>query len=535
MALPPTARSTVLVLAVALAASLIVAPPRAAASDAEPVSYTAPVDGPVVDGFRPPSTPYGPGNRGLEYDTAPGTPVRAAAAGVVTFAGPVAGALYVTVLHADGVRTTYSYLRSIAVHADDAVQSHEMLGAAGDRLLFTARLGDAYLDPAILLAAAPLAVHLVPDASPPSARGPSPPQEPPGRLTAAAVAWARGRFALATSRAWAHYLAELTPAPHLLRLAGAARDWLRRRTSCTPAATAPPRAPPGRVALLVGGLGSTSDLASVDRLDTSKLGYARPDVLRFSYAGGLVPDAGDRPLPVEVTEYTSGDTGRDLVGAGTRLADTIAAIAGALPPGTTLDVVAHSQGGVVAHLALAVLARRGDRRTLDALGAVVTLASPHSGSDLATAVSAVAESPAGAGALEALQAASGIAVEPRAAAVGQLSEVSALTAALWSEPVPAGVRVTSIGVRGDLVVPAGRTVLAGAVNVVVDGVGPRAHDDLPASSSATREIALALAGLPPTCESLLDALGDAVVGDAIGWAEDAAGAAALAAAMAAAG
>ena len=47
--------------------------------------------------FRAPACAYCPGNRGLEYDAAVGSPVRAAAAGTVTFAGVVAGVRYVVV------------------------------------------------------------------------------------------------------------------------------------------------------------------------------------------------------------------------------------------------------------------------------------------------------------------------------------------------------------------------------------------------------------------------------------------------------
>ena len=36
------------------------------------VSYQPPVDAPVTDPFRPPLTPYGPGNRGIDYATVPG-------------------------------------------------------------------------------------------------------------------------------------------------------------------------------------------------------------------------------------------------------------------------------------------------------------------------------------------------------------------------------------------------------------------------------------------------------------------------------
>ena len=75
-----------------------------------------PVDAPVVDPFRPPTSPYGPGNRGIDYATVPGTVVRTIAPGTVTFAGVVAGTRYVTVTHADGLRSsTVCYQFSLAI------------------------------------------------------------------------------------------------------------------------------------------------------------------------------------------------------------------------------------------------------------------------------------------------------------------------------------------------------------------------------------------------------------------------------------
>jgi murein DD-endopeptidase MepM/ murein hydrolase activator NlpD len=135
-----------------------------APAHADPGDYVPPVDGPVVDPFRPPTEPWGPGNRGIDYAPAPGTPVRAAAAGVVTFAGQVGGALHVVIGHADGIRTSYSFLATIAVAAGDTVEQGQVVGTAGSDLHFGARVGDRYLDPATLFGSTgPPEVHLVPD------------------------------------------------------------------------------------------------------------------------------------------------------------------------------------------------------------------------------------------------------------------------------------------------------------------------------------------------------------------------------------
>src|SRR4051794_30206512 len=96
-----TARCVFVVLFV-VAVVLVAAP--AAAEPAE--GYRPPVDAPVRDPYRAPPSPYAAGNRGIEYDTAAGTPVVAPAAGTVAFAGVVAGARWVAIDHPDGLRST---------------------------------------------------------------------------------------------------------------------------------------------------------------------------------------------------------------------------------------------------------------------------------------------------------------------------------------------------------------------------------------------------------------------------------------------
>lgn len=120
---------------------------------ASAVTYRPPVDAPVIDRFRPPSTPYGPGNRGWEYLTEPGSAVRAAADGIVTFAGRVGPSSAVTITHADGLRTSYSYLESVEVREGAAVTQGQSIGRSGPRLHFGVRRGDSYLDPATLFTA----------------------------------------------------------------------------------------------------------------------------------------------------------------------------------------------------------------------------------------------------------------------------------------------------------------------------------------------------------------------------------------------
>jgi murein DD-endopeptidase MepM/ murein hydrolase activator NlpD len=128
------------------------------------VEYRPPVDAAVIEGFHAPASPYAAGNRGLEYATSAGLPVRAAAAGTVVFAGRVPAGWAVTVQHADGVRTALTGLGSLVVRRGQQVALGEVVGTTrGDRLFLSARIGEAYIDPALLFGADGGFVHLVPD------------------------------------------------------------------------------------------------------------------------------------------------------------------------------------------------------------------------------------------------------------------------------------------------------------------------------------------------------------------------------------
>jgi murein DD-endopeptidase MepM/ murein hydrolase activator NlpD len=145
-------------------------PPRASgARGTQLLHYRPPVAAPVVDGFRPPSGDFGPGNRGLEYETRPGTPVRAIERGVVAFAGPVGATRAVTVAHPDGLRSSYTHLAHISVRVGEPLERGDRVGRAGDRLHLGVRSGTAYLDPATLFDVGARA-HLVPVHSPADTR-----------------------------------------------------------------------------------------------------------------------------------------------------------------------------------------------------------------------------------------------------------------------------------------------------------------------------------------------------------------------------
>lgn len=135
-------------------------------------TYAWPVQGPVIRTFDAPDSPYGSGHRGIDIATALGTPVRAGQSGTVAFAGAVAGGLFISIDHPDGVRTTYSWLSEIHVRRGDSVSKAEVIGASGGghpgvdppHLHFGALVGEVYIDPMLLLERGSLVglVHLAP-------------------------------------------------------------------------------------------------------------------------------------------------------------------------------------------------------------------------------------------------------------------------------------------------------------------------------------------------------------------------------------
>lgn len=117
----------------------------------------------VVARFDPPTSPYGPGHRGVDLLGRAGQRVHAALAGTVTYAGPLAGRGVVVVSHGD-TRTTYEPV-SAAVSVGETVDQGAVLGGLqvfGSHCAPRVCLhwgwvrGETYLDPLRLVGAGPI-------------------------------------------------------------------------------------------------------------------------------------------------------------------------------------------------------------------------------------------------------------------------------------------------------------------------------------------------------------------------------------------
>lgn len=130
-----------------LALTFVVASLVVPAAVAQDVILAPPTTAPVLDPFRLEDGKYGPGNRGIEYDTKLSDKIVAAASGTVVFAGPVAGSLFVSISHGSGLVTSYGFVANIIVREGQAVMVGDLVALAAGPFHFSVRLNGEYLDP----------------------------------------------------------------------------------------------------------------------------------------------------------------------------------------------------------------------------------------------------------------------------------------------------------------------------------------------------------------------------------------------------
>ena len=150
-----------------LSATPAYACPSAAIDGPGQPRLSAPMPGEIASGFGPrlhPVLQVMKMHVGIDYDTALGTPVKAALGGEVTQAGyDGAYGNRVTVRHGAGYEPTYSHLSKIDVAVGDVLDTGVILGKAGStglvagvRLHFELKRNGQFIDPLAALAPAKL-------------------------------------------------------------------------------------------------------------------------------------------------------------------------------------------------------------------------------------------------------------------------------------------------------------------------------------------------------------------------------------------
>lgn len=433
--------------------------------------YQLPVEGEVSLAFLAPPGPYDAGHRGADLAVPAGTRVGAAAAGIVAFAGTVAGRRWVSLDHADGIRTTYGPLTRIDVRTGVLVARAGVVGLSGtaphgpgpDALHWSARRDGRYLDPLSLIdAAAPWVPTLLEDA--------------PG--------------------GW--YGIPRTDLP-------AYDDWDGEhswgRVPGSPEATAPgfAFAPNPNHVIGVAGLNSST---GGKPMDLAFLGYANQDITYLSYAG-RDPDAPDRPDDPfrDQNPWEAQDTWRGVEVAARMLADQLRAQQAA-DPDRGVDLVGHSLGGVVIMYYLLYLHDPADP-TLPPIDHVVTIASPLEGADLADAGRAADTTEGGRFWVAALLTAIGMDIDLSSQVIEDLATRGDLVGALgdgWEQaiedlyagPLANGTDVLTLGGEMDYIVPEHRSDLPGAEHVVLPGD----HDGVRLTEGAAITVDAFLANQP---------------------------------------
>jgi Peptidase family M23 len=499
-------------LALVLSASAAIA---GAAAIAGPGTWIHPVPGSVARPFVAPKSRYGAGHRGVDFAAAPGTAVHAANRGTVTFAGNVAGSLHVVVAHSGGLRTSYSFLAGITVRRGQAVARGDVVGTAGGAdadhvgvVHFGLRVGERYVDPMALFAPADLTklIRLVP-VDVPDQSGFDPPALESRSLAASLRLTQSGRSSWYdgfrdTFGDALDALGGIAGKVPLLADVGAMGTrllaWARSRETCTKDTRQPVSGGgSGHHALTVAGINSSTgkDGVALD-IDASRLGYRAGDVRSFSYAPGGGP-------------YKKEQTWGPLHAEAAALGDQLRAMQ-LEHPGREVDLIAHSQGGVVVTAFLKEIYVAGDP-TLPPIGTVVTLSSPLQGAPAATAVARVRESHSGQAVLDGVDDLADGAIPPTGAtSTRQLAENSRFMRRLRLDPLPPNINFTSISATDDFVVPADHTPIVGGEAITVNPPGPSDHGAIAHDPGASDAARLALEQRPLPCVGVVAGIRGAV-------------------------
>jgi len=433
--------------------------------------FIPPVDGAIGRRFQAPDVDWGPGHRGIDYVVARGTAVRAAGAGVVTFAGSVGNVNAVTIDHGNGLETTYSDLDEVSVTAAETVTEGAWIGRSdlahepsSIGLHFGVKLRGHYVDPELYLGDVDVAsaIRLVPAIyAPPAAMG----------------------------EAFLDALDHRAPRPS-------------RCTRVSTALPADPPAPNDNVAVAIAGFASRTQgelSAALYENDPRSLGYS--DVYRFSYRGHDRPDLHE--------PYAPSDTFADIRGSARKLEELLAAIA-RRHPGRSVDLIAHSLGGTVAR---AYLTRTASSYDADQprIEHLVTFSAPHTGAPLAALPAGLERSTlTGRWANDLVgrwARAGGPIPDPSALSLAQMAPDSSSMRRLAHEDVLFGTRVLALGMFNDGIVPADRALMPGEVGRVVGPAGVNGHDAVVRSPEALSMAHAWLRDADPPCPGAWDGIG----------------------------
>jgi pimeloyl-ACP methyl ester carboxylesterase len=284
------------------------------------------------------------------------------------------------------------------------------------------------------------------------------------------------------------------------------------------AGTKAPSPPNDNIVIAVAGIGSSSSEvegrvvgnASIYQMDFRTLGYSDEKIFHFSYKG-LEDRSGAGPYRLHAT-YTKEDTYKSIVESARQLREQVSAIHGRYP-NKQIDLIAHSQGGLVAQYFLTWFYRESNPDDLR-IDHFISLASPHFGADAAGLHSALSDNVQGRITLwELNEVARRLGLPPPSSrAAQQLARDSDFIEDLTRSWNPQRVKATTISPTLDWVVAAPHTRLRGAAHYTADlpnmGSILFDHGGFVSTESAKGILYNALADSPSTCTALRNAFAD---------------------------
>ncbi|MDO4910953.1 MAG: peptidoglycan DD-metalloendopeptidase family protein [Corynebacterium sp.] len=128
-------------------------PPISPAASILSDPYSPPLYGPlkVTKPFAKPEKNWLPGHRGVDLAALPGSAIYAPASGVIHYSGVINGVATVSIMHFDGIRTTYQAVSTTLSKGDPVVRGVPFgVLVAGD-LNWGAIYAGEYIDPMSLL------------------------------------------------------------------------------------------------------------------------------------------------------------------------------------------------------------------------------------------------------------------------------------------------------------------------------------------------------------------------------------------------
>lgn len=293
----------------------------------------------------------------------------------------------------------------------------------------------------------------------------------------------------------------------------------------------PPPPPNENIVVAVAGIGSSTKEtgstitanATIYQMDFRTLGYSEDQVYYFSYKG-LDDRGGGGPYGLHAP-YPKQDTYQSIRDAAEQLDAQIRAIH-AMYPDKRIDIVAHSQGGLVAQYYVTEIFRKGVLESLE-LDHLVTIASPHGGADAAQIHQRLSDNDVGREVIRLLDAVAGRTglPPPSAPSAREMAVDSDFIVRLNETWDPSRVKTTTVAATFDVVVTAPRTRLPGAANYTADMPSgslffPTHHGSV-ISANSTREIVYnALADTPSQCTALRNAFADYGAGRLISEVEE---------------